>query len=277
MAKRTRVARPLRSRDVSSRMEFTGRDVQPPYCGRDVSSLKEQGRLVPYGIHWTGRPASLLRTGRPRPVWTGRDVQPPYSCAMHPSSLAKYRAFPAVALPDRTVAGPDARPRARVVLGGSARRQPGAAPADVDRGETGVFRPARAGSVSSRSRSGFPSAADTEFNFLRRLIEEHRIPADVTVQVLVQTRDHLIRRTFEAIARRAARDRPHLQLDLAAAAPGDLRRRLARADPRDRGRGRATGQGTGADACRKPRWCSSIRPSRFPTPSWISPSSVATR
>jgi 2-isopropylmalate synthase len=47
---------------------------------------------------------------------------------------------------------------------------------------------------------GFPSAADTEFHFLRRLIEEGRIPADVTVQVLVQTRDHLIRRTFEAIA-----------------------------------------------------------------------------
>jgi 2-isopropylmalate synthase len=47
---------------------------------------------------------------------------------------------------------------------------------------------------------GFPSAADTEFNFCRRLIDEHRIPADVTIQVLVQTREHLIRRSFEAIA-----------------------------------------------------------------------------
>jgi 2-isopropylmalate synthase len=47
---------------------------------------------------------------------------------------------------------------------------------------------------------GFPSAAETEFNFLRRLIDENRIPHDVTIQVLVQTRDHLIRRTFEAIA-----------------------------------------------------------------------------
>jgi len=46
---------------------------------------------------------------------------------------------------------------------------------------------------------GFPSASDTEFNFLRRLIEEDRIPADVTVQVLVQARDHLIRRTFAAL------------------------------------------------------------------------------
>ena len=46
---------------------------------------------------------------------------------------------------------------------------------------------------------GFPSASDTEFNFLRRLIEEDRIPADVTVQVLVQAREHLIRRSFAAL------------------------------------------------------------------------------
>ena len=47
---------------------------------------------------------------------------------------------------------------------------------------------------------GFPSAADTEFNFCRRLIEENRIPEDVTIQILVQTREQLIRRSFEAIA-----------------------------------------------------------------------------
>lgn len=47
---------------------------------------------------------------------------------------------------------------------------------------------------------GFPSASDTEFLFARRLVEENRIPADVSVQVLVQCRDHLIRRTFQAIA-----------------------------------------------------------------------------
>ena len=46
---------------------------------------------------------------------------------------------------------------------------------------------------------GFPSASDTEFCFMRRLIEEDRIPEDVTVQVLVQTRRHLIERTFDAI------------------------------------------------------------------------------
>lgn len=47
---------------------------------------------------------------------------------------------------------------------------------------------------------GFPSASDTEFAFMRRLIDENRIPEDVTVQVLVQTRRHLIERTIEAIA-----------------------------------------------------------------------------
>ena len=46
---------------------------------------------------------------------------------------------------------------------------------------------------------GFPSASDTEFNFIRRLVNEKRIPADVTLQVLVQAREHLIRRTFESL------------------------------------------------------------------------------
>jgi 2-isopropylmalate synthase len=46
---------------------------------------------------------------------------------------------------------------------------------------------------------GFPSASQTEFDFLRQLIEEKRIPDDVTVQVLTQAREPLIRRTFEAL------------------------------------------------------------------------------
>ena len=52
---------------------------------------------------------------------------------------------------------------------------------------------------------GFPSASQIEFDFCRRLIEENRIPDDVTVQVLVQAREELIRRSFEALrgARRA--------------------------------------------------------------------------
>ncbi len=46
---------------------------------------------------------------------------------------------------------------------------------------------------------GFPSASDTEFEFARALVEQDLIPEDVTVQVLVQCRDHLIRRTFDAL------------------------------------------------------------------------------
>ncbi len=45
---------------------------------------------------------------------------------------------------------------------------------------------------------GFPSASETEFEFLRQLVDSGRIPPDVTVQVLVQAREALIRRTFEA-------------------------------------------------------------------------------
>lgn len=47
---------------------------------------------------------------------------------------------------------------------------------------------------------GFPSASATEFAFVRRLVEEKLIPDDVTIQVLTQAREHLIRRTFEAIS-----------------------------------------------------------------------------
>ena len=46
---------------------------------------------------------------------------------------------------------------------------------------------------------GFPSASDTEYETLRRLIEDGHIPDDVTIQVLVQAREELIRRTFESV------------------------------------------------------------------------------
>ena len=46
---------------------------------------------------------------------------------------------------------------------------------------------------------GFPAASDTEYTFLRTLIENNLIPDDVTVQVLTQAREHIIRKTFEAI------------------------------------------------------------------------------
>src|SRR5215831_6663134 len=46
---------------------------------------------------------------------------------------------------------------------------------------------------------GFPSASNTEFAFNRRLIEENRVPADVSLQVLVQAREDLIERTFQSL------------------------------------------------------------------------------
>ncbi|MBR1483455.1 MAG: 2-isopropylmalate synthase [Ruminococcus sp.] len=46
---------------------------------------------------------------------------------------------------------------------------------------------------------GFPSASETEYEICRELIENNHIPDDVTIQVLVQAREHLIRKTFEAI------------------------------------------------------------------------------
>ena len=46
---------------------------------------------------------------------------------------------------------------------------------------------------------GFPSASKVEFDFLRRLVDDGLIPDDVTVQVLVQAREHLIAKSFEAL------------------------------------------------------------------------------
>lgn len=52
---------------------------------------------------------------------------------------------------------------------------------------------------------GFPSASQTDFDFVRQLVEGDHIPADVTIEVLTQAREHLIRRTMESVrgARRA--------------------------------------------------------------------------
>ena len=46
---------------------------------------------------------------------------------------------------------------------------------------------------------GFPAASETEYTFLRTLIEEDLIPDDVTVQVLTQAREHIIKKTFESL------------------------------------------------------------------------------
>ncbi len=46
---------------------------------------------------------------------------------------------------------------------------------------------------------GFPSASQTEYDFIRRLIGANLIPDDVTIQVLTQAREHLIKKTFESL------------------------------------------------------------------------------
>ena len=46
---------------------------------------------------------------------------------------------------------------------------------------------------------GFPSASQTDFDFVRSLIDTNAIPDDVTIQVLTQARDHLIKRTYESL------------------------------------------------------------------------------
>ena len=46
---------------------------------------------------------------------------------------------------------------------------------------------------------GFPAASETEYTFLRTLIERNMIPDDVTIQVLTQSREHIIKKTFEAV------------------------------------------------------------------------------
>ncbi|MCF7732217.1 MAG: 2-isopropylmalate synthase [Akkermansiaceae bacterium] len=118
---------------------------------------------------------------------------------MHPSALAKYRPFPAVPLPDRT--WPD-RTLTRAPEWCSVDLRDGnqALPQPMSVDEKIEFFHLLTRIGFKQIEVGFPSAADTEFNFLRRLIEENHIPDDVTVQVLVQTREHLLRRTFEAIA-----------------------------------------------------------------------------
>ncbi len=117
---------------------------------------------------------------------------------MHPSSLSKYRPFPPVSLPDRT--WPDRTiTRAPIWCSVDLRDGNQALPQPMSIEEKLEFFELLVRIGFKQIEIGFPSAAETEFNFCRRLIEENRIPEDVTIQILVQTREHLIRRSFEAI------------------------------------------------------------------------------
>ena len=118
---------------------------------------------------------------------------------MNPNSLSKYRPFPAISLPDRT--WPDKEITcAPIWCSVDLRDGNQALPQPMSIEEKLEFFDLLVRIGFKEIEIGFPSAADTEFNFCRRLIEENRIPDDVTIQILVQTREQLIRRSFEAIA-----------------------------------------------------------------------------
>ena len=67
---------------------------------------------------------------------------------------------------------------------------------------------------------GFPSSGETDFDFVRSIIEEGAIPEDVTISVLTQAREDLIERTVESLARRPAGHRPPVQRHRARSSAG---------------------------------------------------------
>jgi 2-isopropylmalate synthase len=118
---------------------------------------------------------------------------------MLPDPAAKYRAFAPVRLADRT--WPDA-----VIT-----RPPVWCSVDLRDGNQALIEPMDPARKLRMFQMlvqigfkeievGFPSASQADFDFVRLLIEQQLIPDDVTIQVLTQARDHLITRTFEALA-----------------------------------------------------------------------------
>ena len=112
----------------------------------------------------------------------------------------KYEHYPTVDLPDRT--WPDRvidAARRNWVLGRSARRQPGARRTRWTATASAACSSCSCGSGFKEIEVGFPSASKADFDFMRELIEQDLIPDDVTIVVLMQAREHLIERTFEAL------------------------------------------------------------------------------
>ncbi len=110
----------------------------------------------------------------------------------------KYPAFPPVALtdrtwPDRTLTQPPIWMSTDLRDGNQALFEPMDGPTKLRMFEMLV----RVG--FKEIEVGFPSASQTDFDFIRKLIEEDRIPEDVTIEVLTQAREDLIARTFESL------------------------------------------------------------------------------
>ncbi|MBI4626050.1 MAG: 2-isopropylmalate synthase [Verrucomicrobia bacterium] len=117
---------------------------------------------------------------------------------MQPAPVTKYRPFPPVHLPDRQWPG---RTLERAPIwcsvdlrdGNQALAQPMSVEEKLEYFELLVKIGFKEIEV------GFPSASQIEFDFCRRLIEEHRIPDDVAIQILCQCREELITRSIEAM------------------------------------------------------------------------------
>ncbi|MGU5162677.1 2-isopropylmalate synthase, partial [Pseudomonas aeruginosa] len=110
----------------------------------------------------------------------------------------KYRPFPAINLPDRTW---PSKTITEVPIWCSS---------DLRDGNQSLIEPMDAAKKMRFFKTlvqvglkqievAFPSASDTDFNFVRELIEGNHIPDDVTIQVLTQAREDLITRTFESL------------------------------------------------------------------------------
>lgn len=117
---------------------------------------------------------------------------------MKTESIHKYRPFPEVALPDRT--WPDKTiTSAPIWCSVDLRDGNQALPIPMSVEEKLRYFDMLLEIGFKHIEVGFPSAANTEFNFLRALVDQDKIPDDVTIQVLVQARKELIERTFESL------------------------------------------------------------------------------
>jgi 2-isopropylmalate synthase len=117
---------------------------------------------------------------------------------MQPAPITKYRPFPPVSLPgrqwpSRTITAPPIWCSVDLRDGNQAL----AIPMDVDEKLEYFDLLVRIG--FKEIEVGFPSASQIEFDFVRRLIEENRVPSDVAIQVLCQCREDLITRTVESL------------------------------------------------------------------------------
>ena len=193
-----------------------------------------------------------------------------------PMAFAKYRAT----VPRRPARAHLARPAtdqgAPLVQRRPARREPGAHRPDGPRAqERDVRAPGRDGFQGDRGRLSRRPPSPTSTSCARSS-RRTSVPEDVTIQVLTQCREDLIRRTYESLRGIEASHRPLLQLDLDAAASRRLRSRQRwREEDRDR-RGRAV-QLARVDVARRPSSSTSTRPRASPAPSSTTPSRSATR